>query len=359
MLYLFGEWELDVELYELRRGHQLIQLEPQVFNVLAYLVQHHNRIISKQELFTHLWPDQYIGDSALERCIMSARKAVGDSGCKQQIIKTFNRRGYRMIAPVTEVPPNSGNRVQPPAVVTPELNDSQPAQESGKQPAQEPWTQPSVSQSPVANLEPQRRCVTILSCDSGTARALLRTDEIEAGQPVSPSLHDQTGLLIEDYGGLMVHFQDHGCLALFGLTSPVDHAWRAVQAALALQHRGFDIPQGLEAIPREGLPLGCGLHTGEVIEKRLSGASQVIYMAVNDAMQVAANLSACAEPGRILVSDVTYQLIKEVADCRVLARLAAVIADPISLVAYDVSPCESPVSVVESSMLAISGSVNQ
>src|SRR5919106_6768448 len=79
-----------------------VRLNQKAFDVLTYLVLHRDRMISKQELMRHVWPDQCIGVSAVERCIMVARKAVGDSGGKQKVIKTFHRRGYRFVMPVTE-----------------------------------------------------------------------------------------------------------------------------------------------------------------------------------------------------------------------------------------------------------------
>ena len=102
MIYAFGDYVLDVERYDLRHADQPVWVEPQVFSLLTYLVEHHDRVVSRQDLQTYLWPEQFIGDSALERCVMRARKAVGDSGGRQRMIKTFRRRGYRFVAPVSE-----------------------------------------------------------------------------------------------------------------------------------------------------------------------------------------------------------------------------------------------------------------
>src|SRR5215510_8681348 len=102
MIYTFGDYELDSQLYELRRAGHLLKIEPQVFKVLVYLIQHRDRTITRQELFEHLWPKQYISDAVLSYCIMAARKAVGDSGRAQQIIKTVHGRGFRFVAPLQE-----------------------------------------------------------------------------------------------------------------------------------------------------------------------------------------------------------------------------------------------------------------
>lgn len=102
MTQVFGDFELDGDLYELRRGGQPVKLEPKVFNVLAYLIAHGDRVVSKQELFEHLWPGEFVTDSALAYCIKAARKAVGDDGTEQKIIATVHRRGYRFVAGISE-----------------------------------------------------------------------------------------------------------------------------------------------------------------------------------------------------------------------------------------------------------------
>jgi DNA-binding winged helix-turn-helix (wHTH) protein len=100
MVYRFAECELDERLYQLRREGSPIALEPKVFDVLAYLVQHRDRVVSKDELLDKLWPGQVVGENALTRCIRAARSAVGDDGVKQDIIATQHGRGYRFIATV-------------------------------------------------------------------------------------------------------------------------------------------------------------------------------------------------------------------------------------------------------------------
>ncbi len=96
----FNEYELDAEIFELRRKGQVQPLEPQVFNLLAYLAQHRNRIVSRRELLDELWAHKVVTDSTLNCCVKEARQAVGDNARTQKVIATFNRRGYRFVAPV-------------------------------------------------------------------------------------------------------------------------------------------------------------------------------------------------------------------------------------------------------------------
>jgi class 3 adenylate cyclase/DNA-binding winged helix-turn-helix (wHTH) protein/tetratricopeptide (TPR) repeat protein len=120
MLYVFGDYELDTRLYELRHAGQPSQVEPQVFNVLTYLIQHRDHVVTKEELLDHLWPDQFVGEAVLSTRVMEARKAVGDSGRTQRVIKTVRGRGYRFVASVVEHGVTSaavGKHVEPEAQV--------------------------------------------------------------------------------------------------------------------------------------------------------------------------------------------------------------------------------------------------
>jgi class 3 adenylate cyclase/DNA-binding winged helix-turn-helix (wHTH) protein/tetratricopeptide (TPR) repeat protein len=102
MIYRFGDWQLDTRRAELRRAGRPLTLEPRVFDVLAYLIAHRDRTVPYTELIAHVWPGQFITDATLARCIVAARRAVGDTGRAQRCIKTLRNRGYRFVAPVEE-----------------------------------------------------------------------------------------------------------------------------------------------------------------------------------------------------------------------------------------------------------------
>jgi DNA-binding winged helix-turn-helix (wHTH) protein len=94
MLYVFGDYELDTQTYELRQAGKPIKIEPQAFKVLVCLIQHHHRTVTRQELLEHLWPEPFTSEAVLSYCIMTARKAVGDSGQTQRVIKTVHGRVF-------------------------------------------------------------------------------------------------------------------------------------------------------------------------------------------------------------------------------------------------------------------------
>ncbi len=77
-----------------------VPVEPQVFDVLAHLVLHHDRVVTKEELLDEVWGDRFVSESALSSRIASARRAVGDDGTRQAVIQTVHGRGFRMVAPV-------------------------------------------------------------------------------------------------------------------------------------------------------------------------------------------------------------------------------------------------------------------
>ena len=98
----FGEFELSVERVELRCGGELVAVEPQVFDVLAYLVRHRDRVVPKSELLDQIWGDRFVSESALTSRIKSARRALGDTGRDQAAIRTFHGRGYRFVLEVRD-----------------------------------------------------------------------------------------------------------------------------------------------------------------------------------------------------------------------------------------------------------------
>jgi len=131
MHYVFGDCELDAHLYQLHRAGELVELEPKVFDLLVYLIQHHDRVVSKDELLGKLWPGQVVSEAALTQCVMAARKAVGDDGTRQHTIKTQHGRGYRFVAPLTTTaPPVSSSTFQVPSQE--EVASSQEAEASQK-----------------------------------------------------------------------------------------------------------------------------------------------------------------------------------------------------------------------------------
>jgi TolB-like protein len=109
--YEFSEHVLDVRRRELWRGGELLKLEPQVFDLLAYLIQHRDRVVGKDDLLHAVWGGRIVSDSALTTRINALRRALGDDGEKQDLIRTFPRKGVRFIGEITELPNGTRSRL--------------------------------------------------------------------------------------------------------------------------------------------------------------------------------------------------------------------------------------------------------
>lgn len=100
----FADYALDVERRELRRGPELIAVEPQVFDLLVYLIRNRDRVASKDDLIAAVWGGRIVSESTLTSRINAVRKAVGDSGKDQRLIRTIARKGIRFVGDVRESP---------------------------------------------------------------------------------------------------------------------------------------------------------------------------------------------------------------------------------------------------------------
>jgi TolB-like protein/Flp pilus assembly protein TadD len=115
MIFKFGDHALDTERHELHRGVERIALEPQVFDLLVYLVRNRDRVVSKDDLINGIWGGRAVSDSALTTRLNAARKAVNDSGAVQCVIRTVARKGLRFVAEVAqeEAAPEATAAVEP------------------------------------------------------------------------------------------------------------------------------------------------------------------------------------------------------------------------------------------------------
>ena len=113
MQFIFSNHVLDIGRQELSRGGEGVPIEPQVFNLLQYLVENRDRVVSKDDLFDNIWEGRIVSESTLTSRINAVRRAVGDSGRDQRLVRTIARKGFRFVADVRvsrpEIRPEEGS----------------------------------------------------------------------------------------------------------------------------------------------------------------------------------------------------------------------------------------------------------
>ena len=102
MIYEFGSCELDTALRQVSRNGVVVHIEPQVFDLLCYLIERRDRAVTKDEIFTNIWGGRAVSDAVLTTRIRSLRKVIDDEDDPESKIRTLHRIGYQFRAPVAE-----------------------------------------------------------------------------------------------------------------------------------------------------------------------------------------------------------------------------------------------------------------
>ena len=102
MRYVFEDYVFDTGRRELWRGGTAVAVEPQVFDLIAYLIENRERVVSKEDLRAGVWEGRIVSESTMSSSINAARTAIGDSGEDQRLIRTLPRKGFRFVGPVQE-----------------------------------------------------------------------------------------------------------------------------------------------------------------------------------------------------------------------------------------------------------------
>ena len=131
MQFLFADYILDTDRRELRCGADPIAVEPQVLDLLIYLIENNDRVVSKDDLIASIWGGRIVSDTTLTSRIYAARRAVGDSGRNQKLIRTIARKGLRFVGEVirkadgepartADPPPDDADKAMPQAPALPD-----------------------------------------------------------------------------------------------------------------------------------------------------------------------------------------------------------------------------------------------
>jgi DNA-binding winged helix-turn-helix (wHTH) protein len=258
MYFLFGDYVLDTQCHELHHTGEPIKLRRKVFQVLAYLLAHRERVVPKQELLEHLWPDQFVGDEALLSCIRALRKALGERGRTPHFVRTLHGQGYRFVAAVEEqahLPVDAA----PPALPLHGVVRVTHQTALAAPPLAPPL--PDTRSISVEAPDGEHKQATVLCGCLAEAPALGVRLEPEAMYHLMREILAVVQDTVQHYEGILFQVSGEGFLALFG--APVaqeDHARRAVLAALELSQR-LRAPDAVQGQPH-GVAMRLGLHTG-------------------------------------------------------------------------------------------------
>jgi len=322
MIYVFGAYEFDTDRRVLRLAGTPVDLEPKVFDLLAYLIQHHDQFVSREKLYAQLWSQQFVSEAALTYCISEARKAVGDNGRAQRVIKTVHGRGYRFIAPVTKrLPGSTAGEAATVSALLPKVDPTPPATPGQSEPAAPlPHVDTAASAWPgPPALGAERRQLTVLWCRGVASSVHARPLDPEEIHQVIQDVQRVCDQVIQRFDGWMAqHFGD-GFVVYFGYPrAHEDNAHRAVHTALEIVGSMAQLSQ--ESASQHGVEftVQVGIHTGIAVISALGSGDRRVQPALGDTPHIAAQLASLAAPNTVVVSPATLQLIEGYFVCRAL-----------------------------------------
>jgi DNA-binding winged helix-turn-helix (wHTH) protein/tetratricopeptide (TPR) repeat protein len=322
MRYFFGHYSLDTQRCELYDAGAPIPLRRQVFQVLVYLLVHRARVVPKQELLAHLWPDQFVGDETLRSCLKTLRRTLGEQGRTPHFVRTLYGQGYRFIAPVEECP-DAPAETAPVAPPPPDLSEA---------------SQPPRPPLPTG----ERRQVTVLCSTLAHTTTLTDRLGVEAFQHLVRTFRTLAQGCVQRYAGTLQPLGEEGVLALFGVpVAQEEHAGCAVQAALALLHQLREVSPGCALLPGEALTARVGVHTGWVVAGSPSDAPLAAVVVGGDTTQGAVCLQGLAAPGTLLVSALTLRHLRATVHSAA-SGLVRMPGHAAPLMAYTVQGLETP-----------------
>ena len=304
MIYAFRGYQLNTQTYELHCCGDLCKIDARAFLVLRYLIENRDHAVSRDELHDNLWPNQTVSESIVANCIMTARRAIGDSGGEQEMIRTIYNAGYRFVAEVKEMKPAAMLGADDAFAQTPIFLDE----------AFDIHATADVSglSSPQNVLGRDHLLVTVLCGALAPVEAQGENAKREASKSLRRFFFARVQELAKQHDGGFRFFGSNGFLIVFGWPRlREDHAQCAVRVGLELQERicnesrvlGFDAPLATSA--------RMGLHTGPIELANRRDLYAVVPLAASETTRVAIRLHHLATPGIILTSPAILPLLRE------------------------------------------------
>jgi DNA-binding winged helix-turn-helix (wHTH) protein/predicted ATPase len=285
MLYFFEDFVLDPDRRELRRGGVVIAVQPQVFDLLEYLVTNRDRVVSKDDILQAVWGGRVVSESALTTRINAIRTAVGDDGDQQRLIRTLPRKGIRFVGVVQE----RGGPVDEVAVAAAAVDAKMPEQKTAHCDEAVP---------------PERRQLTIASCELllGAAAAGMDPEDL---REVIQGYHNCVVETIRRHNGLVANTHGNTAVVYFGYPQAhEDDPERAVRAALELTATVGALKTRTSSQTRVGIATGLVIVGGIADATGAQGRG-----IIGETPNVAAQLQAIAEPDTVIIAESTRRLL--------------------------------------------------
>jgi DNA-binding winged helix-turn-helix (wHTH) protein len=285
MPYFFEDFVLDPDRRELRRGGSAIAVQPQVFDLLEYLITNRGRVVSKDDILQAVWSGRIVSESALTTRINAVRIAVSDDGDQQRLIRTLPRKGFRFVGVVQE-------RARPAdeATAVPALVD----QESPK---------PIAVYRDAAALA-ERRQLTIASCELllGAPTATMDPEDLSK---ITEGYYCCVAETVRRHNGIVAHTYGNTAVVYFGYPQAhEDDPEHAVRGALEL------ISAVAALSSRMPLQTRVGIATGLVVVGDLTDAGGTQQRGIaGETPNLAGRLQAIAEPGTVVIAESTRKLL--------------------------------------------------
>ena len=283
MIYRFGDCVLDEERYELQRAGAVVALEPKVLQVLLYLIQHQDCVVTRDELLEHCWPGTFVSESALTQCLARVRKAVGDHRGGPLMIKTVHGQGYRFVAPLLTA-------------------SSQPPQ-----PSEAPQAPPDLRTPQVGSPLAEHRSLTVLCAEFVDVAPVADHLDAEELHAIVQASHTTCTEVIHGFEGYIAHYLSDGLVAYFGHPQAhEDDVQRSIRAGLRMVQTLQNRQTASAERPRT---VRIGIHTGPVVVGT-PGGGRHDPLAVGETLSIAAQLKALAAPGMVVISATTARLVE-------------------------------------------------
>jgi DNA-binding winged helix-turn-helix (wHTH) protein len=233
MIYRFGDCEFNTHCHTLRHAARLLRPRPKVLRVLTYLLEHADRVVTREELCAEVWPHHHISNATLESTLRAVRQTIGDNGRTPHLIQTIYGSGYRFVGAIETLPDD-------------EMSAS-----------------PGMAQ-PIASGEQQ--LVTLLCGSLTNAMTLSTRAGLTTFTNVMRVVYEHAHAEVQRHGGTLLYVSGGSLMAMFGAAlAETDHAQRAVLAALDLHQALHDSHATLWTSLTPGLDIRLGLHTGPVL----------------------------------------------------------------------------------------------